>query len=207
MTYCVKCGARVEDGILFCPECGSEIPGAARENYWNETEHRNGGGQNGYQNQTQENAYQENVYQENTYQRGTYQENTYQESTYQEDGYRGKEYFDSMDVQRNKAMGVLSYIGILVLIPILAGDRRSEYVKFHINQGFALFILSKIVDLLSGNWVLGLHSLIDFGGSWFSGVFDILDLACFILMIVGIVAACKGERKELPIIGQIKIWR
>ena len=28
MTYCVKCGAQVEDGIGICPQCGAVIPGA-----------------------------------------------------------------------------------------------------------------------------------------------------------------------------------
>lgn len=192
MTYCVKCGAKVEDGIQICPECGSAIPGAAEYGYGYGKQYESSAGQEQYQEQYQ---YQ---YQNQTQTQG---------QTYAQGGYQGREYFGAEDVQRNKAMGVLSYIGILVLIPILAGDRRSEYVKFHINQGFALFILSKIIDLLSGNWVWGLHSLIDFGGRWFSGIFDILDLACFILMIVGIVSACKGEKKEMPVIGQIKIWK
>lgn len=26
MAYCVKCGAKVDDGIRFCPYCGAEIP-------------------------------------------------------------------------------------------------------------------------------------------------------------------------------------
>lgn len=182
MAYCVKCGAKVEEGVQFCPECGEEIPytgGESNARYAGNTEYRY---QYGNQDDTQEQTYQGNTYQ-------------------------GPEYFDSMEVQQNKAMGVLSYIGILVLIPLLAGDKRSEYVKFHLNQGFALFIVSKIIDLLSGSWVWGLHSLIEFDGSWFSGLFDVLDLACFILMIVGIVSACKGERKEIPFIGQIKIWK
>ena len=26
MAYCVKCGAKVDDSMRFCPECGAEIP-------------------------------------------------------------------------------------------------------------------------------------------------------------------------------------
>ena len=26
MAYCVKCGAKVDDDIRFCPQCGAEIP-------------------------------------------------------------------------------------------------------------------------------------------------------------------------------------
>lgn len=123
----------------------------------------------------------------------------------QNSGYTEDTYFHPEDVKKNKTMGVISYIGILVLIPLLAGDKRSEYVKFHANQGLLLFIVSAIVDLLDGNWIFGLHSLINFSGSVFTWIFDILSFACFILMIVGIAAACKGEKKELPIIGKIRL--
>ena len=31
MTYCVKCGQQVEEGMKFCPECGAEIPVVHKE--------------------------------------------------------------------------------------------------------------------------------------------------------------------------------
>lgn len=118
-----------------------------------------------------------------------------------------QEYFQQEDVKKHKGMGVLSYFGILVLIPLLAGDKNSPYVRFHSNQGLVLFLVSVILDLLEGDWVFGLHSWINLGGSGLSWAFDILSFGCFILMIVGIVTACKGEKRELPIIGKIKILK
>ena len=32
MAYCVKCGAKVQDGAKFCPECGASIPEGQAEN-------------------------------------------------------------------------------------------------------------------------------------------------------------------------------
>lgn len=116
-------------------------------------------------------------------------------------------FFDGDDVQQNKLMGVLSYFGILVLIPVFAGNKNSEYVRFHSNQGLVLFFVSVIVNLLSGNWVFGLRSLINLSGWWFGWVFDIVGLVLFVFAIIGIVNACKGERKELPLIGQIRILK
>ena len=161
MGYCVKCGAKVEDGIMICPQCGAQIPVMP----------------------------------------GSYQPQYYGTS------YGSSEYFGQDEVRRNKAMGVLSYIGILVLIPLLAGDKQSWYVKHHVNQGLMLLLLSSLVDLLEGDWVWGLHSIIHFGGGMFSWIFDILGLVFFILMVMGIVAACKGDRKELPLIGKIKFFK
>ena len=31
MAYCVKCGAKVQDGAKFCPECGASIPEGRRK--------------------------------------------------------------------------------------------------------------------------------------------------------------------------------
>ena len=42
--------------------------------------------------------------------------------------------YAAADVQNNKVMAVLSYIGILVLIPILAA-KESPFARFHANQG------------------------------------------------------------------------
>ena len=119
----------------------------------------------------------------------------------------GAGYFSEQDVKANKAMGVLSYLGILILIPLLAGDKQSEYVRFHINQGLVLFLVSIAVDILDGRWFWGFQS-------WFaqrmlnlSWALDILSLILFVLMILGIVYAVRGEKRELPVIGQIHIWK
>ena len=78
MAYCVKCGAKVDDGIRYCPYCGGEIPL----------------GQGQYD------------------QQGPYDQP--REGT-----------FHPEDVKANKVMAVLSYIGILVLVPLLAGNKNS----------------------------------------------------------------------------------
>ena len=183
MAYCVKCGAKVNDGVQYCPQCGAKIPVMP------------GAGQ-------QKDSQQDYSYQQNGQQGYTYNQNSQQ-------GYTGQqgEFFQQEDVRQNKVMGVLSYLGILVFVPLIAGNKQSPYVRFHTNQGLVLFIASVIVELLDGRWIWGFHSMINFGGSWFSWIFDICSLVLFVFMIVGIVYACKGERKELPLIGQIKILK
>lgn len=191
MAYCVKCGAQVDHAVQFCPHCGEKIP--QQENAQSE-----------YENYTQQNEYGNNT------QQSEYKEYTQQsgpESTEGQNTYDRTEYYDPYEVKKNKAMGVLSYLGILVLIPLLTGDKRSEYVRHHANQGLILFILSFIIDLLEGKWVWGLHAWLNFGGSILSWMFDIAGLACFILMVAGIVTACKGEKRKLPVIGKYQIWK
>ncbi len=180
MEYCIRCGARVEEGVKYCPECGAEIPAdgnAGRERDFN--------------------AYQD------------YQQSGPQYSNYGTGGYAYQQenalYFDQNDVRQNKVMGVLAYLGILVLVPLFARDKRSEYAKFHTNQGLVLWIAGIIVDLLTGGRFFGLRFLIYFDW-WFTNLIGgILGVVFFVFAIVGIVYACRGEKRELPVIGGIRI--
>ena len=60
--------------------------------------------------------------------------------------------FDPQDIASNKVMGVLAYIGILVLIPIFAA-KNSPFARFHANQGLILFIAELCLMVIS--WLLG----------------------------------------------------
>lgn len=99
-----------------------------------------------------------------------------------------------------KAFGILAYIGWLVLVPILAG--KSEFSKFHANQGIILAIVETVISILI--FVLGLIPVV---GLILRIVVSLVDLACLILAIMGIVNAANGQMKPLPIIGEIKILK
>ncbi len=105
------------------------------------------------------------------------------------------ESFNPQDIQKNKAMGILAYIGILVLIPIFAA-KDSAYAKFHANQGLLLLIGEAAIGL-----VFGLLGLIPYVGV----VFQILLWTCEVifgaLSLIGLVNAIFGKAKELPFLG------
>lgn len=93
------------------------------------------------------------------------------------------------DVQENKIIAAIGYLGILCLIPLLL-KKDSQYAQFHGKQGLVLLIA----------WVVfGAVMIIPILG-WIVGFFG--NIACLILMIVGIVNALNGQMKELPWIGQ-----
>lgn len=110
--------------------------------------------------------------------------------------------FQDQDVKSHKVMAVLSYLGVLVLVPLLAGDKNSAYLRHHINQGFLLWIAGMFCDILSGNGVFG---LLVFHLWPLSVVGDLMKLVIFILCVVGIVDACRGVNRELPLVGRIHI--
>ena len=116
----------------------------------------------------------------------------------------GEIYFYPQDVKNNKVMAILSYLGVLVVIPLLAGNKQSEYLKFHLNQGLNLWIIRMIIEILDGNWIYRLNIMLNIGTA-LGTLFTLLNLAVFILQIMGIVAACRGEKKKLPLVGEIQL--
>lgn len=203
MAYCVKCGEKVEDSAVICPVCGAVIPKKEAETQssgytYGEAETQSSGYTYG-EAETQSGGY--------TYgNAGTqgYGQNVYH--TYS-DRMEEEGCFPKNEIKSNKAMAVLCYIGILVFIPILAGDKQSEYLKLHKSQGLILFVAERLLNALERyrGWSAGVFA-------WFTGSLadigiDIAQFAVLILFIMGIVYACRGTRKELPGIGKIKIFK
>ena len=112
--------------------------------------------------------------------------------------------FNSEDVQNNKVMGILAYFGILFLI----AAKDSQYARFHTNQGIVLFIFSVALNII-GNGISFVISVTSFGILSFVGtlITGLIGLVCLAFAIVGIVNACSGEPKKLPIIGNITLYK
>lgn len=130
--------------------------------------------------------------------------------------------FDKKDIEAGKAMSVISYLGVLSLIPYLT-EKKNGYVRFHAIQGLNLFIIELIYSVVYGI----LTSIIKVDGSCGAGYYGSLASAfgvtckvtpwwvtvplgliglCFtVLAIIGIINACQNKAKELPIVNQIKI--
>ncbi len=121
--------------------------------------------------------------------------------------------FDPTDVQNNKVMGVLAYLGILVLIPIFAA-KDSEYARYHSKQGTKLCIIAiaysiatLIINLIVGAIFRPKYALFAYVpnpvASFVSTILGLASIFFFVLAIIGIVNACSGERKELPLINKL----
>lgn len=108
--------------------------------------------------------------------------------------------------QNDKIMSVLGYLGILFLIPLLAGN--SQYTRYHANQGLVLFIAEMVLYIAA--WIiiaifaavnaLALLVIIPL-------LLSVVSLVVMIFAIIGIVHAAQGEMKPLPVIGGISIVR
>ncbi|MBO5486661.1 MAG: hypothetical protein J5988_07010 [Eubacterium sp.] len=113
--------------------------------------------------------------------------------------------FNTEDVSENKVFGILSYIGILVLIPIFAA-KDSQYARFHSNQGLVLCIVEIALNII----VRVISFILSFvlGGVILASLLELaVAVVSLVFMILGIVNACSGEAKQLPIIGGVTILK
>ncbi|SFE22827.1 Uncharacterized membrane protein [Lentibacillus persicus] len=99
---------------------------------------------------------------------------------------------ESADVKDNKGMAILAYI--IFFIPLIAA-KDSEFAMYHANQGLNLFLLGM------ATWIIG--SIVPIIG-WLI-VLPFGTLFWFILLIIGIINASNGKKKQLPLIGSFKL--
>jgi len=92
------------------------------------------------------------------------------------------------EVSQNTVMGVLAYLGPLVIISYLT-SKDDPFVKFHIKQGLVLFAIEVIV------WFLGML----FWPLWL--LLNFINLATLVLSVIGIVNVAKKQEAKLPLVG------
>ena len=90
--------------------------------------------------------------------------------------------------------GIVAYITwIGWIIAFFAGDK--EGAKFHLNQALVIFLAGIVCSTIARITIVG--AII--GG--------IASIVVFIFWIMGLVAACKEEEKEVPLLGKIKLLK
>lgn len=100
---------------------------------------------------------------------------------------------DPMDAEKNKIVAIIAYLGLLVIVPIIAA-RESPFAMYHANQGLLLLILWVGVWFLSLIPVIGLLGIV----GW---------IILIVFSILGIINAANGRMKPLPFIGHLQIIR
>lgn len=104
---------------------------------------------------------------------------------------------DAADVDKNKVFGILSYLGILWLVPLLAA-KDSPFAKYHCNQGLILFLGAMCVWfaclIITFIPIINLIMLV---------VWPVFGISCLVFAILGIVNAANGVCKPLPLIGNL----
>ena len=86
-------------------------------------------------------------------------------------------------------MAILSYLGPLVIVSYVTA-KDNAFVKFHIKQGLVVFSIEV------GMWILGMII-------WpLMIILGIINIAAFVLSIIGIMNVLNGKETPLPLVGQ-----
>jgi len=101
------------------------------------------------------------------------------------------------EAEEGKVCAILAYL-LVGLVWYFADEKmkKNNFVKHHVKQGLVLLIAS-----IAGNIVLTMSFIF----VWLTPVWGLAMLA---LVVIGIINATNGDKKELPIIGQFgKIFK
>ena len=97
---------------------------------------------------------------------------------------------EDKEIQEGKVLALLSYLGILCLIPLLL-KKDNKFVLFHGKQGLVLFL---------GELAAAIISIIPFLGL----LIGFLSVIVFgILSIIGIIQVLMGNYWKIPVVAEL----
>ena len=168
MKKCINCGAELADDAVKCTSCGAEQDASSAGNGTNKNFDQ---GENlGKKISDEFNKF-----------------NSTKETTSE---------YDASDIENNKVYAILSYIGILFLVGLIAAP-KSKFARFHVNQGLVLFIAEVLLGVVSG--------IVSFIPVVSTVVGTLAGLLSLVYLCIGIYNTASGRAKELPLIGGISL--
>ncbi len=111
------------------------------------------------------------------------------------------------DLEEVRLMAILSYITILVLIPLFT-KREHPYVRFHVKQGLVLLLFEVVASIV----YLPIACILGIAGTtllpcvpWILllVIAVVLLLVFLIYSIIGVINAWNGKYEPLPLIGSL----
>lgn len=82
-------------------------------------------------------------------------------------------------------IGYITWIGFFIALIMNNGNKRNEFVQFHLNQALVLNLFALLAPIPVIGWLIG--------------------IVVFIFWIMGIVYAASGEKKAVPLFGGIHL--
>ncbi len=99
-----------------------------------------------------------------------------------------------MDQKTISWVSYLTLIGWIIAIVSYNGSaEKSSLAKFHLRQSLGIMLTGIIIYIIA---IMAVFSL-----GFFATLIWILDIAVFILWLLGLIAAVQGEEKSVPVLG------
>ena len=204
MMICKNCGAKVPVGNRFCGQCGARVEddGRRKQSQGSTMSGASASGQKkpngaGYA---------------SVRQTPVKKKSSSWKKLFSLDSRDRTAQFDADDIRQNRLYAILASFGILFLIPLVAAP-DSKYGRFCANQGLLFLIFGFLISVAAVviQLILGLLTGIQVIGFLFSVLSALVGLITglivFGLFLFGLIAACRSQARELPLIGRFTIIR
>lgn len=181
---CPKCGAPLPAGAIFCARCGAPVQPGQQPNHPGATPPPPS------YNQPPSYAPPRPKY-------------VWQDETAS---------LSPQEIQGHKGMAVLSYLGVLMLIPLLM-DRGNRFTRFHLKQSLLVLLVHMVTGVVGNLLKLirvpmgGLFTPLYWGTpAWVGFLVFLLAVPGVILTIFGIVHAAQGRARALPVLDKLHLF-
>lgn len=103
-----------------------------------------------------------------------------------------------------KTTGIVAYVTFIgMIVAICSPYKGDEDIKFHINQSMAIWLTAIV-----GGVICRIMGIIPVVGGIIGGLLSLaISIFCFACMILGIINANNEEKKELPLIGALQLYK
>ncbi len=175
MAYCRNCGKLLDEHARFCSYCGTQDDAIHTEAAQSTSKMRNRAAR------------------------------LQQSSTRFLTVYDTTSAFTKDDIAQNRSVALLSYLHILVLVPLF-GMRESRFAQYHARLGCNLLMYHLIAEILGAILISAL------GWIFILGVFVkilvwVVNLALWGIAIFGIVSAVRGKAQELQALRKFRFFK
>ena len=185
MAFCGNCGHQLEDGVAACPNCGTPVPGAAQaateaaQAVNNAAQNAGDAAAAGAAAAGAAAGAAQGQFQQQAQQTYQQAQGQFQQPQYQP--------APAPKPLHPIAAGMWAYIfgWIGFIVCIAGGDQTNPYVRFHTNQSLVINLFALISFIPVIGWIWGIFMLV--------------------CVIFGLIGASKGEMREIPLLGKIKL--
>lgn len=127
--------------------------------------------------------------------------------------------YTKKDVDDNKGLALLAYLGPLALVPYFY-NKNSKYVKYHAVQGMNLLVIwiiyaivasllymikfTKSCEHYMGGIITNCVKVTPF---WVRIPVDIVGMIIFAIAVIGVFYALTGKAKKLPLVDKVTVFK
>ena len=176
MAYCRNCGKKLDEHARFCSYCGTQDDLSAAESPSPQNSRIRARAQKLQQNSTRYLTV-----------------------------YDTTSSFTKEDIAENRSVALLSYLHVLVLVPLFA-MRESRFAQYHAQLGLNLLLYHLIAEIL-GVILVSALGWIPVLGVFIHILVWLCNLALWGVAIFGIVSAARGKAQELQMLRKFRLFK